>query len=280
MTQRPMEKIRFVVALGLALGSAAWFGLVPSVGHRKMPIEVQPVVEDFPLSRELTARRPVHWPAPVAQPRGERWVYEVFTPPEIFYDGRTRRFSVTPPQSAAEPTARPAPEFDLELLAVAPVPFRLQLVGYVGEEGNYRGAFENVKTSEVFLAREGRRVPELGLEIVEFYVGRGPAADLEMPGLVARVARALVKDLHTGELITLNDRERRHTQEARAWIKGLPGEPEELLLAEGEILQRGEDTYKFEKIRLAPPTAEVIKESAATNQPQRLTLVPPEAPPM
>jgi len=89
----------------------------------------------------------------------------VFTPPEIYYDGRSREFSVTPPttsEAAARDDSRPAPA----------APFRLQLVGFVGGEGSYRGMFENLATTEHFLARSGRALPELEVTIRDFQVQR------------------------------------------------------------------------------------------------------------
>src|SRR5687767_7844597 len=136
------------------------------------------------------------WAAPVAQSRGREWIYDTFTPPEIFYNARSKQFTVKPPSSLVDEDTQEA--FGLELIAVRPEPFRLQLIGYAGGEGNWRGTFQNVISGEVFLAAAGRRVPNLGLTIRALDVSLQPVRIADSMTTNQRVATAVVRDEKTG----------------------------------------------------------------------------------
>jgi len=137
-------------ALALAAGSAAVFGTLawrdrPAAG----PVTVQ--LADAPYTPAIAEAKPVTaeaWTPPPPQTRGRDWVYDTFTPPEIFYHARARQFTVKPPMGIVEEEA-PVEAFGLELVDVRPEAFRLQLVGYYGETGNWRGTFQNLLTGEV-----------------------------------------------------------------------------------------------------------------------------------
>jgi hypothetical protein len=147
------------------------------------------------------------WSRPSSQKRGTDWVYEMFTPPEIYYDGRSQEFSVKPPLTAdPETEAHPEP-------VVAPMePFRLQLVGFVGGEGSYLGTFENVATSEHILARSGRAVPELAVTIRDFQVKRVRREPDDSMPTSELIATAVVRDERTGDDVVLTNLERAYVR--------------------------------------------------------------------
>jgi hypothetical protein len=213
------------------------------------------------------------WNPPAAQSRGRDWIYDTFTPPEIFYNPRTQLFTVKPPANAADETVDEP--FGLELVAVRPEPFRLQLIGYVGGEGNWRGTFENLVSGEVFLAGAGRRVPDLALSIKSLEVTAVPVALQESMTTRQRVALAVVHDDRTGRDITLTHRERRFTGGLSALL-ARPGDSSSREVREGEKFKLGAASYRVEKIQLAPPAVDVTKESPTLAQPDRRTLAPRE----
>ena len=103
----------------LAIASAAVFGTLtwrqadaartpaPTVELAGEPYK--PSVENAPPVKAET------WGAPGPQSRGRDWIYDAFTSPEIFYNARSRQFTVRPPSSLAEPEAIEE-AFGLELL--------------------------------------------------------------------------------------------------------------------------------------------------------------------
>lgn len=214
------------------------------------------------------------WSPPTAQGRGRDWVYDTFTPPEIFYSARTRHFSVRPPLGLADDT--PEEPFGLELAVVRPEPFRLQLIGYAGDEGEWRGTFQNVATGEVFLALAGRHVPSLALTIKSLDVR---AADITLPQSMTtrqRVATAVIYDERTKREVTLTHRERQFTGGLSAFVAATGGAAIREV-RQGETFKLGGASYRIEKITLAPPSVEITKESPSLTQPDRRTLTPRDA---
>ncbi|MEO6876053.1 MAG: hypothetical protein ABI222_14645, partial [Opitutaceae bacterium] len=166
MQARTMDRVFLGVALFVTLASWIWVGWrTPDAGSaRRYSKELmKPVNYEIP-SAEIDAGNTLipQWSPPGAQKRGPEWIYDVFTPPEINYDESTRQFAVAGPHEATRPVVESA---GFELIAVNREPFRLQLIGYVGGEGHFKGAFENRSTREVFLAGPGRAIPMLGLVI-------------------------------------------------------------------------------------------------------------------
>ena len=273
------EKILFGVALAAALASAATFGTLAwrntrpprgAAAHVQLhDTPYAPSVADAPAVKTDT------WDQPGPQSRGHDWVYDTFTPPEIYYRARSGHFTAKPPVGAGDEAEEP---FGLELVSVRPEPFRLQLIGYVGEEGNWRGTFENAISGEVFIAAAGRRVPDLALSIVSLDVRTVPVILPDSMPTQQRIATAVVRDERTGREVTLTHRERRLTGGLTALVAP-PGDAAPRELRQGETFKLGAASYRIDKIQLAPPGAEVTKESPSLAQPDRRTLTPRESDP-
>lgn len=272
------EKVYLGLAVLAAAASAASFTMLAvrhdARGGRPLP-QVQ--LSEEPYAPKAVAAKPVKleaWTTPAPQARGREWVYDAFTPPEIYYNARSRQFSVKPPASLVEGDA--AEPFGLELVAVRPEPFRLQLIGYVGTPGNWRGTFQNVRTGEVFLAAAGRRVPGLGLTLRSLEVAAQPVAIPDSMTTRQRVATAVVRDEKTGQDITLTHRERTFTGTLFAFVAA-PGQSSTREVRAGDSFKLGEATYRVEKVEQSPPSAEIVKESPSLAQPDRRLLTPREA---
>jgi len=267
------EKITLALAFLIALGSAATFsfmawrkthalqGAVSSVALSDAPYE--------PTATDAPAVKTDLWNQPVAQSRGRDWVYDTFTPPEIFYNARSKHFTVKPPVSLADDT--PEEPFGLELASVRPEPFRLQLIGYVGSDGNWRGTFQNVATGGVFLATAGRRVPSLALTIKSLEVRSEAIALPQSMATRQHVATAVIYDERDKREITLSQRERQFTGSLSAFVAPA-GEAATREVRQGETFKIGDASYRVEKISLTPPTIDVTKESPTLTQPDRRTL--------
>jgi len=197
------------------------------------------------------------WLSPAAQPRGREWIYDVFTPPEIFYDKDRQQFVASRPHAQAAPEAAAQ---GLELVAVRRMPFRMQLVGFVVGGDRYLGTFEDQQTGEVILAGAGRKVPTLGLVITDFAVERRPVALADAQNSNQWVATAIVRDERSGESTRLVTGERAFTNELRAWLAADGDEDETLReLRAGEEFQGGKQSYIVERLQLEPPAAELAE---------------------
>jgi len=271
------EKVLLGAAALVALASAAGFGWMtfmhPSAASAPLPRVELATTPYEPTAPDAPAVRTDTWAAPVAQTRGREWIYDAFTPPEIFYNARSKQFAVKPPSGLLDEEALEA--FGLELVAVRPEPFRLQLIGYVGGEGTWRGTFQNTVTGEVFLGSAGRRVPSLGVAIKSLDVSLQPIRVGENTTVQQRVASAVIFDERANRDVTLTHRERQFTGMISAFVAG-PTETATREVREGDTFKVGETTYRIEAVRLAPVSIEVTKESSSLAQPDRRVLLPRE----
>ena len=272
------ENLFLYFALILVAGSAGVFGTLAWRNGRtpRGPAARVQLAETTyaPTVAEAAAVKTDVWTPPPAQSRGRYWVYDAFTPPEIFYNARSKHFTVKPPLATSDDV--PEEAFGVELVSVRPEPFRLQLIGYVGGEGDWRGTFENVATGEVFLARAGRRVPTLGLAIKSLDVRSETIALPDSMSTRQRVATAVVHDERAGADVTITHRERHFTGGLSAFVAA-PGETTTREVRNGETFKLGEATYRVEKILLSPPSVEITKESPTLPQPDQRTLTPRES---
>lgn len=271
----PLEKSLAVLALAGACGATGWWwqqqaglrrlraerGAVALTGSAYAPATL-PVVE--------SAAEP--WTKPRAQAAGAAWIYELFTPPVIYYHASARSFAVFPPASFTESATQ---VFGVELLAVKREPFRLQLVGYVGTPGDYVGAFVSSQVPETLLARSGRRFAQLGLALKSLEVRKVDVSPQTPRALHDVAAVAVLQDERTGEDVTLDTRGPRLTDTPLAVFR-LPGEskgkPREL--HEGDTWQQGDATYRIERIQLDPPEVVVARQTPALPHPELRVLKP------
>ncbi len=160
------------------------------------------------------------WAAPESQSRGEDWVFDVFTPPVIYYDPNSQEFAVTPPQQPThDPGAALFAMFDLELLEVRPRPYRLQLVGYAGEPGTFVAYFEYAPTGELVLMREGEELSEFGVKLVSFKEETIRILSEESMEVVQDVGVARLLDFSTDQEISLTNRETKMFSDLEARLR-------------------------------------------------------------
>ena len=271
------DKVFLAASFVLAAASAAVFGTFawrstrpPHGPAARVQLDAAPYA---PTATDAPAVKTDTWNQPAAQSRGRDWVYDTFTPPEIFYSPRSKHFTVKPPLGVSDDV--PEEPFGLELATVKPEPFRLQLIGYAGGEGDWRGTFEKVASGEVFLAAAGRRVADLALSIKSLDVKSAEIALPESMTTRQRLATAVIHDERSNTDVTLTHRERHFTGGLSAFV-ALPGDTATREVREGETFTVGGASYHIEKIQLAPPSVEVTKESPNLSQPDRRTLTPRE----
>ncbi|MBI2514469.1 MAG: hypothetical protein HYV96_21045 [Opitutae bacterium] len=269
------EKVLALVALASALGVAAWWWTqqVPLRRLRveRVAVELSGAVYVAAALPETPSPAPA-WRKPGAQSAGGGWIYELFTPPVIYYHAATRVFTVTPPTYAAEKADLP---FGLELLAVKREPFRLQLVGYVGAPGDYLAAFVSEQTPETLLARIGGRFDRLGLALRSFEIRRLNVAPPTQPPVLSVAAVATLRDERTGEEVTLDTLGPRLTDTPLAVLRvRADAKAKPRVLHQGDTFQQDDATFRVEHIQLDPPEVVVAKQTAGLPYPEMRVLKP------
>jgi hypothetical protein len=231
----------------------------------------------LPSVRTGSAYRPEKWPMPDATSRswpgpptpaaGSGWNYEVFTPPPIYSNADATEFSVAAPL----PTGASPSELEGELLAVKPEPFRLQLMGYVGGPGSYRGVFVRPGQPGTLLIREGQDLPELGLTLLRLMVKNNT-------GLIGGPTRAqaILRDARCGENVVLDCRSIRHTGALLAVLRSA-GERQPRECREGDNWSSSGVAYRIERIQLDPPLIALTRSGPDQLHPERKVLLPVSA---
>jgi len=188
------------------------------------------------------------WAMPSPQSAGDGWVYELFTPPVVFYNPSTKQFAVTYPSDGV----KTPPAFAIELVTVRRELYRLQLSGYFGETGSYTVAFTQPGQPAVRLAREGTRLEELALTLRKFFIRRpsssgDPATDFLEPDAFAEL-----HDERTNTTVVLNSRAPRFADEAVATIKMSSVNSVLREVRAGDVISEGKIIYRINRVTYMP----------------------------
>lgn len=268
------EKLVFGLVLAAAGLGVAWFwhqqGTVRNLRAEVTTISLSEtgyVAANWRPPESISAE----WVVPPPQSKGSGWLYAAFTPPVIYFNAVTGSFDVTPPAVAESLEG----ETGLELLAVRLQPYRLQLVGYFGEPGDYLAIFVSSLSPDTLLARPGHRFDELGLRLKSFDVRKVTVGGNDAGPVWEVAALAVCQDEATGSEVVLDSRKRRFTQTPLAVFKvpGSAGRPHELL--EGDSFTAGGATYHIARIQLDPPEVVVARATAGLPGPEMQLLRPP-----
>lgn len=266
------DKILLGLAAAAAAVSCTWLWQQQG-GIRRLraqPVAAQPAGPPYELADlKLPETKAAVWPKAPAQSLGQGWLYEVFTPPVIYYNMLARSFTVTPPVDQGG-TGRP---FGLELLAVKQEQYRLQLVGYFGTPGDYLAAFVSPQLPETLLAREGRRFENLGLTLKSFDVRKVLVEHDDARPVYDVAALAVLTDDRTGAEVVLDSRERRFTGTPLAVLQTVDG-GRAREVREGDTFSDENSTYRIERIQLEPPEVVVARTTLGLPQPETKILHP------
>ena len=200
------DKLLLAVAVLLLVGGVFLYlqksGNAPSLSA---PINVEPA--DNPYAAETVPSSESHeanWPEPVAQSAGPEWIYDVFTPPEIYID-KDGNFVPT----GWKPTP-PPPPFGIYLAEIERKRYRIQLEGYIEEDRSDSSKtlllLLNEESQKQVRARPGDERPEAEFELLNFDIQRIRDGDSS----IEIVAKATIKDQRSGEEVVLTHGEVRY----------------------------------------------------------------------
>lgn len=198
MKLRPDQFLCLCALLLGLVGLGRWWSLPDHAGAHSQPLSsVNFKGAELPRANEL----PAAWPEPEAQSAGREWIFEVFTPPIVYFDELTQRFTVIPPLPPAE-LAR----FGVDLLSIERLPYRLQYAGHHGVKGAYVVEIKDLASGRYYRGRPGTTFPEGGFALREF----GAESILVQPEkanrtpYVERSVRLVIDDFVLGESVTLS----------------------------------------------------------------------------
>lgn len=241
----------------------------PLLSDRKVDIE--------PVSIDPVQLSDSFWKTPSKQSRGENWVFDVFTPPVIYYNPLSREFAVTSPALTAVAGGEdPWQSFGLELIEVRPRPYRLQLVGYAGEEGNFVAYFEYLDSGDLVLARPGKLLVEAGVKVVSFEVKRMEIQQEGSMPVFENVGVARVLDYQSGEEVFLTNLETKIFSDLEARVRSV-SEETVYVVREGSQVELDTGTYIIGDLSSEPQEAMVTKVSRDGEKRMSKLLTPPSS---
>ncbi len=259
-----------ILCLGSA-GSALWHGTpelrIPSVALEK-PYR--------PPALDGAAENPPQWNPPAPQSAGADWVFELFSPPQIYFDASAAEFRITAPGAPLPPR-----DFELQLHAIERPWYRLQFQGYAGTPERALITIRNRETGGYVAGRVGDAFPEHGFRIHAFRCERRRVADEARPHATPYAEESIdltVLDERLGREISLDSKARRAPQWHALFRER--GDPLAIhSLREGEQLRLGAARFTLEGIDARAGAVTVVRECPEHARESRtLSLATPSTP--
>lgn len=275
MKRRRYETRRWLLGAALMAGLtlAVWAALAQRRLERwRVPLSDELAGAVYRTNQPVTSEEPtLTWAASPAQSQRADWGYDIFTPPEIYYDPQTAAFMATPTVATSEDVSVLEESFGVELVAIKVNLFRLQIVGYVGGPGDYRGTFIDAESGETLVVPAGKTLPRLGVRIEAITVERLQTPTAEGAVLTEWVATAIVRDERRGETVVLNSREKRVVSAPQAVLRD-SATGEEVELRAGECWPREAGNFKLMSVRAETGEVEITKTVSDSTTPLGRTL--------
>ncbi len=251
-----IEKLLALVGALLLIGAIVWASIsdLGRDGHHAN--SVSGLDQEFAVElTSLTTDKPFEWRKPTPQ-GGANWIFDIFTPPVIYYDPETKTFTVTPPFPNAVASID---AYEIELIRIVLRPYRFQLVSYAGAAGNYLLTLEDLENGKDVFCAPGDRLVELGIRISDFQekrvvaeaVGEGATEAFDLVGEV------IVEDLKSGNTYRLKHNDVTFLDESDAEFRTSSGQL--ITLSKGDSWSSDDATYFVSSIRLDEGLVEVEK---------------------
>lgn len=268
MIRKHYDKILLAAALVLLLIAFAFSALRPEPRAVTDYVDIPSLRQDnrFKVSDppELDLAVP-EWEPPPAQPAGPEWVFDIFTPPVIYFDAVANVFDVR--ATGGEPRTR----FGVELVEIREDLYRIQLVGYHGRAGEYLINLENVETGEVINAREGREYPQFDLAVRSFRVEREQVEHRGGTPVWTNIAYVVIYDQRLDQEVSLRSDTRRRDERPVAVFRASGDSGQTTSARAGDSFTLGDFTYTVDQIE--PPTVTVTREGGPEGEePETKTL--------
>lgn len=267
------DKLFLAIAVLVLLGGAAFYVLKsgdaadqgtgaasPPKGEAYQAIQIpDPVAND------------ASWPEPEPQSSGPKWLYDVFTPPQIFID-KEGNYTVIPPKSS-----KPAEPFGLYLAEITHKPYRIQIQGFSGDRSKPEECvlfFFDEERQIRFFIRPGQENAEAEVEVLDFIIDR----EIDANNVVKVTAVATIEDKRSGKTIKLVDGQRLFDEEVAVVFRSK--EDADVLVEfsidklpeEGVSFKTTLGQYVLKEISLEDQTATVEKEATEESEARTLTL--------
>ena len=209
------DKLLLVIAL-LSLCAGVYL-YVKNIGKGPtLSTSIEIEVKDSPYKyKAIPTAEPqqANWPEPVAQSAGPEWIYDVFTPPEIYID-QAGNFVPT----GWKPAPPPIP-FGVYLSDIVRKAYRIQLEGYIEEDRSDPSKslllFFDEEADKQVRVRPGNESVASEFKVISFDITRLRDAD----GNIEIEAKANILDNRTGKEVILTHGQRLYLKDVTVLIR-------------------------------------------------------------
>lgn len=273
-----LDKFLLLLAM-LVFLLVGFFGIRSARTLTEISSQSRPMLSDNKVDSEyfeanLSNPELLEWTRPRGQSKGEDWVFDVFTPPVIYYNPVTAEFTVTPPSFEAKAIVEaPKLRFDLELIEVRQRPYRLQLLGYAGDDGDYVAYFEYMPTGDTLLARADKLIVEAGVKVLSIDVKRMQVEQEGSTPIYENVGVARVLDYDSGEEIFLTNLETKIFSDLEAKVRSTV-DGQIFMVREGGQVELNNGYYIVGDLSAEPEEAMITRISSEGDSRQSKLLVP------
>ncbi len=208
------------------------------------------------------------WPEPPRQSWDAEAIFEIFSPPKIYYNRQANTFVLEPPLSAAAK----AEAFGLELVGFSRQPYRMQYKGFAGRAGDYHILLHNEESGADLRVRVGDVLSEEKISVIGFDVDRRLTFKPEGAPILIESVNLQLFDARLGEKITLG-RGARYNPHAKAVFRTTGPSPETITLESGQSYLLREATYALDFVDIDKESVVVQKITTVSNLSERRTLL-------
>lgn len=270
------DKLFLAVAVLALLGGVAFYVLKSGgVASQSSGVASQPKgdhpYQAIPIGDSLD--NDANWPEPEPQSSGAEWLYDVFTPPQIFID-KEGNFTAVPPK----PPTPPEP-FGIDLAEISHKLYRIQIQGFSGDRNKPEECvlfFFDEERQIRFFIRPGQENAEAEIKVLDFAIDR----EIDADNVVKVTAIATIEDQRSGKEIRLVDGERLFDSEITV-VFSSEEDPEvevELTITdlppEGISFETPAGRYILREINLEGQTVTVEKQATEESEARTRTLLP------
>lgn len=261
------DKILFLIGVLMLLAGVFYYTSSSASVSSTLPprLTVPPSGEDYiPIRVPEISGDTVEWLEPAAQSHGPLWVYDVFTPPKIYFNEDTNEFLPEPPRPPAPP-----PPFGIQLVEVVQKLYRLQFDGYLdAPSGKPQDAillFRNTESSSRPRLSVGMRDAEGEFSVLSFELRRDDSG-----GLLRRIPIVTIRDERIGRDVVLRSDEKLVLpDQIIAILQGTePNFPRFEIPGTGGTITIGDATFIVSNIRFDNQSATVEKQQPDMEEPE------------
>lgn len=264
------DKVLITISMGVLFCSAA--GYLISSSQRRVSRELPeiPQVDNpyLPVDPAGLSEPSGVWNAPPSQSWDPKAIFEVFTPPLIYYQKEANTFSLTPPLLSEGIGG----DFGIELVGIERKLYRIQLGGFTQGPALVDSGpivlLYNLETRELLRAHRGQRFAQDQFTLLDFRTRKYFEKQQDGTRLLFNNATCLILDERLNEEVTLSTAGKRLTRRAEAIFKATGNSSLVLKTIEGEIFEIDGQKFIVHEINPESRTVEVEKISGVQNKPE------------